>query len=173
MERIIPEIKRWFAEKREHFEVFARNDTRLESWFKGELLVLLERLKSEGVIDNFEREPNVQTNLGRKQIDFSVRINGEEHLCELKAACISRAKGTPRDIKFYFRKDDVGLMKDFLKLDRIAGERKWVLAFFYPKPSVADWSYIASSLQEDNRRCVTKLEDYPKYFFVALWDVSS
>jgi hypothetical protein len=142
MERIIEHIKKWFNDKREYFEVFARNDTRLESWFKGELLVLFERLKSEGVIDRFERELNVQTNEGRRQVDFAVTIGGEEHLCELKAACISRAKGTPRDVKFYFRKDDVGLMKDFLKLDRIAGDRKWVLSFFYPRPSVSEWNDV-------------------------------
>jgi len=173
VESIVHHIKNWFLAKQIYFEAFARNDTRLESWFKGELLVLFEQLRSEGVIENFEREPNIQTNQGRRQVDFAVTIKGETCLCELKAACISQAKGTPRNVKFYFRKDDVGLIKDFRKLNRIADDKKWVLAFFYPKPSMSDWSCIVSSIGDSRWYCVTKIDDYPEYFFIALWQSAS
>lgn len=171
MENIVRHIQQWFVAKREHFESFARNDTRLESWFKGELLVLLERLKLKGLIEDFEREPNFHTDEGRKQVDFKVKINAEEHLCELKAACISRAMGTPRNLKFYFRDDDVGLLKDFKKLDLIVSDNNWVIAFIYPKPSESDWTDAVASLPANLRHwhCVTELVDYPQHLFIAFW----
>lgn len=167
----MPRIKEWFRDKKEYFEYFARNDTRLEGWFKGELLVLFEQLKSEDIIDDFERETNVQTNERRIQIDFTVKIEGEEHLCELKAACISQAKGTPRNVKFYFRDDHVGLVKDFRKLDQVDRERKCVLGFFYPKPLESEWQEAVATLPQDVEHwgCVTKLDQFPSYLFIALW----
>lgn len=98
MKNIIHYIPKWFVAKQEYFESFARNDTRVESWFKAELLVLFERLKSQGLIYSFEREANLRTNKGRKQIDFILKVKDVEHLCELKAMCISQAMGTPQSL---------------------------------------------------------------------------
>jgi hypothetical protein len=171
MEKLTQHIQEWFMAKREYFESFARNDTRVESWFKAELLVLFERLKSERSIDSFERETNLRTAEGRQQIDFRVKIEGVEHLCELKAMCISQALETPRNLRFYFRDDPVGLIKDFKKLDKVADENKWVLAFIYPKPSESGWQETLTSLPENIQhwRCVTSIKDYPEYLFIALW----
>lgn len=173
MERIIEHIRKWFDGKREYFEAFARNDTRLESWFKGELVVLLEKLKTQGLIDDFEREPNLPTDEGRKQIDFAVNIKGDRHFCELKAMCISQALGTPRNLGFYFRDDHVGVVRDFKKLDQLEGGNKWVLAFIYPRPSEGEWDGTISFMPESLRhwKCVTEIGDYPEYMFIALWRV--
>lgn len=172
MKNIIHYIQKWFVAKQEYFESFARNDTRVESWFKAELLVLFERLKSQGLIYSFEREANLRTNKGRKQIDFILKVKDVEHLCELKAMCISQAMGTPRNLSFYFRDDRVGLIKDFKKLDQIRDGNKWVIAFIYPKPTQADWQEVTTSLPKDIRHwhCATKIEDYPEYLFIALWN---
>ena len=55
----------------------------------------------------------------RFQIDFKIQLNGDEHLCELRALCISQAAGTPRNLKFYFPDDHVGLIKDVQKLAKL------------------------------------------------------
>jgi len=171
MENIIQYIQEWFVTKQEYLESFARNDTRVESWFKAELLVFFERLKSQRLIDGFERERNLRTSKGRKQIDFMVRIKEVEHLCELKAMSISKAMGTPRNLAFYFRDDSVGIIKDFKKLDQLLDYNKWVLSFIYPKPSESDWKNVTTSLSENVQHwhCVTRIEDYPEYLFIALW----
>jgi hypothetical protein len=52
---IMPKVEQWFLARAEYFQVFAAADSRLESWFKAELLVLFNRLAKEGAIDSFER----------------------------------------------------------------------------------------------------------------------
>lgn len=171
MENVIEPIKKWFVAKERYFKSFARKDTRVESWFKAELLVLFEQLASQQLIEGFGREISSTVDTGRKQIDFMLRIKGEEHFCELKAMCISQAMRTPRNLRFYFRNNYVGLVKDFKKLDEIVAKNKWVLAFIYPKPSHSDWEDAIISLPEDVRHwhCVTSIEDYPEYLFIAVW----
>lgn len=141
MEELIPHICDWFSKKHEHLVAFAETDCRLEGWFKGELLVLFRRLVTAGVLARFEREANVPLPAlaKRAQVDFRLTIGADIHLCELKALCISQAAGTPRNLSFYFRDDHVGILRDFRKLDLLAGENKWLIAFVYPAPTVALW----------------------------------
>ena len=137
MQNVIAQVREYFLQEKDHIQAFIENDTRVESWSKAELLVLFTRLKKEKIIDAFEREPNFYTDGTRNQIDFSITINGLLHLVELKALCISQSKGTPRNLHFYFRDDNVGLIKDFKKLERLNALNKWIIAFVYPKPSNA------------------------------------
>jgi len=117
MEVLLQNIYEWFLIRKEHLQVFADADSRVEGWFKAEFLVLLKRLLDDSVIESFEREAKIKSLTGRRQIDFELSIMGEQHLCELKALCISQAAGTPRNLRFYLREDGVGLIKDFRKLD--------------------------------------------------------
>jgi len=105
---IFPAIREWFVSKQTHLTAFAELDSRLEGWFKGELLVLLRELQRSGAVRSFVRELNVATAPGRVQIDFAVCIGNETHYCELKAACISQAAGTPRNLRFYLRETRSG-----------------------------------------------------------------
>ncbi|HRJ41777.1 MAG: hypothetical protein KJZ86_18365, partial [Caldilineaceae bacterium] len=43
MEILLSHISEWFLNKREHFAAFAQADSRIEGWFKAELLVLFNR----------------------------------------------------------------------------------------------------------------------------------
>ena len=168
MESIFKHVKEWFLPRREYFDSFIENDTRVESWFKAELLVLFRRLKKEKAIDDFEREPIFYDEKGkRSQIDFSVTTNTVRHYLELKALCISQSKGTPRNLSFYFRDDNVGMVKDFRKLDHIDIGNKWIVAFVYPKPDKESWSRTIEHVS--NWKCLTRLEDYPDYLFIALF----
>lgn len=171
MEAILKAIRDWFLGKEEHFTAFAEADTRLEGWLKAELIVLLNRLSTQRLVDEFEREANVTTSAGRRQIDFRLRLGGVTHLCELKALCVSQAAGTPRNLQFYFREDQVGLIKDFRKLDTVPGSNKWVLGFIYPGPGLRQWRETIASLPEGLRhwRCITSPEDFPDYLFISVW----
>ncbi len=172
MEVLFPHISRWFLDKQEHFTVFAQADSRLEGWFKAELLVLFNRLVASQAIEKFEREAKVSSPKDgrRRRVDFRLHIRGQEHLCELKALCIQAAR-TGRDLRFYFRDNDVGLIKDFKKLDEIGSPNKWVVAFVYPAPDSKVWSNAAASLPSTVRhwRPVTNPIDFPNWLYIALW----
>lgn len=94
MEAVLQPIKDWFLDKQVYFKAFAKADSRLEGWFKAELILLLSNLAETGLLENFERECKVNTPAGRKQVDFSITVQGESHYFELKAMCISQAAGT-------------------------------------------------------------------------------
>lgn len=181
METLTKYIKFWFLKKQNYFQSFARNDVRVEGWFKGELLVLFEELKKQGVIGDFSREVNVRNNQqndqSRIQVDFKVKIDQTEHLCELKAMCISQAQNTPRNLAFYSRDDDVGIIKDFKKLNLVGNPNSWVLGFIYPKPGKSDLEKFIKEIKkiEEEKRNIgtwsllTRLEGYPETFFISLW----
>lgn len=173
MEVLFPHISKWFLDKQEHFAAFAQADSRVESWFKAELIVLFNRLVASRVIEKFEREANVASPKDgkRKQVDFRLQIQGQEHLCELKALSISQAAGTPRNLHFYFRDNDVGLIKDFKKLDELANPNKWLIAFVYPAPNSREWSNAVKSLPSPLKHWipVTSPSDFPSWVYIALW----
>jgi hypothetical protein len=79
MEVLLPHISRWFLEKQEHFAVFAQADSRIEGWFKAELLVLFNRLVASQVLEKFEREANVISPKDgkRKQVDLGFKFKGK------------------------------------------------------------------------------------------------
>lgn len=150
---------------------FSQYDVRVEGWFKGELLYLLHRLKRQHIINDFQREVPVNPANRRRRVDFQVKLGRRTHLCELKAMCISQEQQTPRNLNFYFRDDQVGIIKDFRKLDAMNRRNMWVLAFVYPKPSVEVWQAAIGRIPDEfiHWHCVSALEDYPPCFFISLW----
>jgi hypothetical protein len=171
MEAILESIRDWFLAKQDYFIAFAEADSRLEGWFKAELLLLFPKLVQAGLLDSFDREYKVNTLSGRKQIDFRLIAKGEINYCEAKAMCVSQAAGTPRNLAFYFRDDHLGLIKDFKKLDAIPSGNKWVLGFVYPNPGRSQWSMAVESLPNSLKhwRCSTSPENYPEYLFISIW----
>ncbi|PZA08037.1 MULTISPECIES: hypothetical protein [unclassified Meiothermus] len=177
MEVLLPIINDWFAAKREHLTIFARADCRLEGWFKGELLVLLSGLQQRGKIEEFDREVNIPSGEPGKrfQVDFRIRVDGRDHLCELKALCISQAAGTPRNLRFYFRDDHVGLVKDMKKLERLSSPNRWLIAFVYPVPSRDQWAAAVAAVPASLAHCrpLNEPNDLTAPLFVSLWHVGT
>ena len=171
MDRVLSEIDRWFLAKKNEVEVFARNDSRIEGWFKGEMLILLDGLRKKGAVAQYSREANLYSGTKRHQVDFELKIGDAKHLVELKAPCISQAQGTPRNLNFYFSDDNMGLFKDMRKLDTIDGLNRWIIAFIYPRPSERAWTAATARLPQDlsRWRCITKLDRYPDYLFISVW----
>ena len=172
MEALLPEIRGWFEKKRRHLLAFAEHDCRVEGWFKGELLLLLKQMQRRRRIAQFEREVKVlrADTGGRTQVDFRVRIGSKHHLCEVKSLCISN-RATPRNLQFYFRDDDVGLVRDSRKLDHVEGELKWGLAFVYPTPAPDTWAKAVESLLPTlpHWESLSDPRDAKDFLFVSLW----
>lgn len=174
MIELLKYIKLHFESKSNYFEIFSKVDTRVEGWFKAELLILLEKLLQENRISSYKREFYIKKNEGqRNSIDFQITLkSGKTILVELKAITISQSAGTPRNLNFYFRQDKVGLFKDFTKLDLIEDyEEKYVIGFIYPKPSIEKWADAKSKIISDHKGwcCISNIDDYPKSHFISVW----
>src|SRR5213592_1691028 len=98
MDSILSDINTWFLQKEAALRVFAKHDSRVEGWFKGETLLCLDNLRRQGRLEEFQREVTVgKSGWGekdQKNVDLRVRIASVDHFCELKALCISQAYGT-------------------------------------------------------------------------------
>lgn len=176
MEQNLGEVSAWFLKKQRALEIFAEHDCRVEGWFKGELLLCLDGLRHRGQVQDFEREYSPgKAGWGIKdepRIDLRIRLDGQDHLCELKALCIS-VNRTTRDLSFYFRpRTQVGLWKDFRKLERMQPTTPaWILSFIYPSPGKTRWEMALQKWASEIGpwTCSTSPHNYPDGLFVALW----
>ena len=169
MKSIIKEINEWFLAKRDYFDSFALNDIRVESWFKAELLTLLELLKCGLVIDDFETETTLRASGAKRKIDFKVIVDQLPCLCQIRALRTNAANA----IKSCFFDGPHALIKDCRKLDAVADDKheKCLLVFAYPRPATGDWQDVLDEMNEDLEHwtCLTRLADYPPHAFIALW----
>lgn len=171
MEKVLTELDRWFLAKENEVKVFAQNDSRLEGWFKGEMLILLDRLKRQSIISWYNREASLYSGGKRHQVDFELKIGEARHLVELKAPCISQAQGTPRNLNFYFSDGNMGLFTDMRKLNGLDTPNKWLIAFIYPRPSDRAWTAAVTRVPRDlaHWHCLTKIDAYPSHLFISVW----
>ncbi|OXB20231.1 hypothetical protein B0A80_19230 [Flavobacterium tructae] len=163
-----------FESKSNYFELFAKVDSRVEGWFKAEMIFILEELCSKEKIIDYKREFLIKKADGKgHNIDFEVTLKSKKKiLLELKALVISQSAKTPRNLNFYFGNNHVGLFKDFRKLDSIdfKGE-KYVIGFIYPKPEEIIWNKALAKILFDiiGWKCMTKLKDYKNSYFISVW----
>lgn len=168
------ELNEWFIPKKEYMEAFADADSRVESWFKGESIVLFQRLKDQQKINHYHREHPVFNSREKKnnKADFILDINGHEILVEYKALCISQADNTPRNLNFYFQDNDVGMVKDFTKFETVQFTgQMWVVGFVYPNPGFYEWERITNQMYQNHSLwvCSSNPTDFPDYLYIAYW----
>jgi hypothetical protein len=171
---LIAHIKTHLDGKQKYHKLFAESDSRVEGWYKGEMIFLLQQLKDKGAIVDFHREHKIAgEGEARYSVDFMIELTGNKSiLVELKAVCISQAAGTPRSLNFYFGKTHVGLVKDFKKLDQIKGfKEKYVIGFVYPKPDEQVWNKGLKKLNSsyDGWSCISNFNEASKECFVSVW----
>lgn len=174
MIELLQEIKSYFDNKTNYFNIFSKVDTRVEGWFKAEILLLLEKLLSEKKIKAYQRELNIhKIGKQRNSIDFEIDfLTGQKVLLELKAISISQNMGTPRNLNFYFRPDQVGIIKDFKKLDSLNyNGDKYIIGFIYPKPTNEKWIEAKNKISGDcvGWTCISNIDDYSVSYFMSVW----
>jgi hypothetical protein len=148
MKDVLAKIHAHFDQKKDRFPVFAHNNTRVEGWFKGELLCLFTELD----LHHFETEKKFCRPEWKRprRVDFALTKDkdGEEHLIELKALMLSSEEDDPRkSLSFYFNKDFIPADADKLRdlcapQDYPENVRKWLLIFIYPAPDAAEWDSL-------------------------------
>jgi hypothetical protein len=196
MKSILEKICEYFIDRQKTqqcFSSFIANDVRIEGWIKGEMLFLLQKLKADGYIANFEAEAilyeanpaqpvnttdddkdnrtsdDTEVSPGggiatRKRIDFIIEKGETQFLCELKSLSVI-ATETPRTPAFYFQDDKVGVIADLKKLDQDYRKNKYAIAFIYP-----GLSYTYSS---NHKKSKLRNSSVKTLFGEALNDASS
>ena len=161
----------YFNNKVDYINVFDRNDVRVEGWFKGELLVFFDRLKKQGIIQDYSREKLIRVGETRRQIDFEIKSKDIANLIEIKAMPIAKKKGTPRDLGFYFTENNNGILNDFTKLESInmQNANKWIICFINPKPAKKEWEEKIKVINK-GWTLRTNLEEFQDDYYVAIWE---
>jgi hypothetical protein len=139
--------------------VFAEYPTQVESWFKGELILLFSRALQQGMITHFEIEPHVQA----IRPDFALEDDNEQVVMELK--CGHQSYGQDHLLPRWFHQGQVH--EDFLRLDEIHDVARWVLVFMYPKPQEIYWQQVIHF--HEGWHCETNYADYPNQLLIGSW----
>jgi len=79
----LPYIRDWFLSKREHFTSFSIADSRIEGWFKAELLVLFNKLAKEE--KKGEREGHIDLEYKERMGPYLLYYNKRQPLRERRA----------------------------------------------------------------------------------------
>ena len=90
----------------EYPRLFIEAERQVEGWFKGELIYLFTSLKA-----NWEPEVSIPS-LGKKKIDFRLKLDDSPFYAEIRALYHSRQRGQVVDPGIYFYKDNVGIWGD-------------------------------------------------------------
>ena len=170
MEEIMEYIKNHFYGKKDYFKVFIDNDSRVEGWFKGELIYIFTKLEKTNIIDKFicEKKVEVSDQKKRKQIDFYIKKGNDKILLEIKSLSISERK-TKRNLNFYFRNDNIGILNDVNKLESIGQYKsKWILAFIYSLPND---DVLKNLLNDKKLKLYMDIKDNNGNYLIALIQV--
>ena len=139
--------------------VFAEYPTQVESWFKGELILLLSRALQQGLINHFEIEPLVQ---GIRP-DLAMADDNQHVVMELK--CGHQSYNQDRQLPNWFHNGRVH--QGFVRLNEVRDLGRWILVFMYPKPSETYWRQVAEF--HEGWHCETNYADYPVELLIGSW----
>lgn len=140
MNWLIDALGSHLCRREDNLLAFAEHGVQVEGWLKGELLVVLNSIRAQGSISNFEREVRLPDNT---RVDFVLQTpEGEAVFLETKHWLIGCQKGTFYDAPFYFGdKSSVGILPDVKKLSRVSQRgTKHLLVLCTCAPSEESWS---------------------------------
>lgn len=112
--------------------VFVNEERQVEGWFKGELLLLFNRLRNEGLIGEWQSEykPNDSS---QSRVDFFIHLDDGPLYLELKAFYHGKQGDTKIDLGTCFS----FLPNDVCKLADIPEGNKFIMIFVTPNKE--DW----------------------------------
>ncbi|MCL2335278.1 MAG: hypothetical protein FWC57_04365 [Endomicrobia bacterium] len=156
--KLVEEIKEHFKSKGKYFKIFSEQRTRIEDWFRGELLFIFDKLKQE--IDKFKCEYSecFDGDDRWKSVDlfFEQNKTKEKYLIELKALLIGKdRKDNKRTLGFY----KTGISNDLIKLEKLKDYKRYMLAFVYPGCTEED---IKKDIEKIIKNLKSKLKPYLK-----------
>jgi hypothetical protein len=172
MKSLLPHLRDHFDALENHMLCFTTQGVQIEGWFKGELLVLLQRLIKEQVVQSFDRE--VQ-HLGAK-IDLRIESK-QRNWVELKHWLIGRQKGTSYGPSDYFRdSSSVGIIGDVRKLRSCpVGDQRWLLILASANPGSDKWQNGITGFNEKFHpfriQSHTDPSQFPASYFLGLLEV--
>ena len=167
--QLFEKIDEYFIAKRDHIQLFTESERQVEGWFKGELIYLFTSLQTK--IKAWEPEVSV-SGLGRKKIDFMVKLDDGVSYLEIKSLYHGKQKGQPINLGIYFYKDNIGIWGDVQKLASIDEGHGYCILFIYPRPEVTAWSdllvrYNKKIINTTSLREVSDIARFPAELYIA------
>ena len=170
---LLPPLRKHFDSLEDRLILFARQGIQVEGWFKGETLLVLSRLLSEGTIGALDRK--VRFPEGR--VDITVTHRGQLHLLELKHWLVGHQREYKYKTGFYFTdRTSVGIVPDVSKLARIQSlGAKWLMLFVTARPEPDVWdkgvSVFNSKFFPFHLTAHTSPAGFPEAYFLGLLQV--
>jgi hypothetical protein len=179
---LIPRLRSHFDPMQSRFKCFLNEGVQLEGWFKGEMLFVLDQIKSERGKANFDfdREVKFEKSGAKKRIDIKITICGLTHWVELKYWLIGEQKGKNGPVQygpsFYFTDKYVGIDKEIKALQQIPeDEVGWILILAVDCPVPDKWK---EAVEKSNYGNILKPGSSPSEFresgyFLGLLEVEN
>ncbi|HUU63885.1 MAG TPA: hypothetical protein VMX96_08235 [Dehalococcoidia bacterium] len=169
-EQLFDFVDQHFLAKLEYPQLFTEAERQVEGWFKGELIYLFSSLKA-----NWEPEASIPS-LGKKKIDFRLRLDDSPVYAEIKALYHGRQRGQVVDLGIYFYKDNVGIWGDVQKLASVAEGHSFCILFIYPRPEIGRWHKTLAAYGQRIAPItlgeVSEILQFPPELYIAKLEVS-
>jgi hypothetical protein len=169
---LVPVVVQHLNGLQDRFRSFCRHGVQLEGWFKGELFVLFDALKTKGEIRDFDRE----VKLGRGRVDLKLTLGDGCHWVELKQWLVGDQRGTRYGPSNYLGDAQAGILKDVKKLISVPpGDHTWILILLCANPGTRSWREGVQTFHETfgplRVRSHTKPRYYRPSYFLGLLEV--
>jgi hypothetical protein len=166
---VFDEFRNHLKGKQKQMSCFYKYEFQNEGWLKGEFIFLLDKMKADGRILDFERESIA---IGRKKIDLTVDLGDGRHFIELKHWLIGKQKNQVWGPNSYFSE----LENELYKFKAIkAGEKGWICALCTKNPDAEKFNSAMERFNGENSPCKLYAEDsptdYPETYYFGVINV--
>ncbi|MGD9537342.1 MAG: hypothetical protein AB7P52_05685 [Alphaproteobacteria bacterium] len=173
---IFSEFFEVFVHNKEKFECFSKHGRQLEGWFKGELIVYLEKMKINNKIESFSTEYNIENIESSGKVDFGVQIYKGNKL--FKALIELKHLTDKQPFRQYFLPNNSGsYASQMTKMVESLNKNNYFLVFFTKNPGKEKWEKMILDFNNIYTKIyindLTNPHNYPEYYFPALINIKS
>jgi len=173
---LVDELKKHCYRGKSRIQAFIKYNRQVEGWFKGELLKIAADLQNKSVVTEFHPDFRIAPNRGKQNIDLYFKLGGKSVVwIELKHWYLGRYQsGGAWTAEQYLTQKTSGTPYNVIsKLPKDWSEPTYMLIVTTPRPHKLDYwdrgiSRLIKTYPGRSIRCLTRLEDYPEYFFLGL-----
>src|SRR5262245_34104553 len=127
--------------------VMTRHEFQAESWFKVEILALLEQLQAARLVARFGREVAIRQSANAAKVDFVAELDGRRVAIELKTALVGRQGHDTFTLPFYSGRSYVGSDTEKLLIARqVLSADAFCLILAHAAPPESHWQTLVAGV---------------------------
>ncbi len=169
---LVAELRLVLQAHTEHMVAFREVEKNLEDWFKGEMIVVLRRMKAAGTLTDYRVEPYTDAE-SKRRYDFVVPEPPRAHAIENKTWLIGTQKDQVWDAhRYLFGETGKAHRLEMDKLLEWEGGERFLLWFCYANPGQEAWDATLDAFEGKFAAYrfdrLSQPRDYPPEFFIGL-----